>query len=128
MPGGRSANLTPAFFDGGLRGGTGFGSSTAQFIRVVGIAARNWLSSGFANGWVNDVGTSNGNWQFVNCIAEGNGINGIAFYNATGLLIDGCIVAHNGNQPPSFSSGVNLFHLTGGFAANVVRRTVRGSC
>src|SRR5262249_46951925 len=55
-------------FDGGGGGGTGFGSSTAQYIRVVGLVERNWSSSAFGNGWVNDVGTSNGNWQFVNCI------------------------------------------------------------
>src|SRR5215471_11869787 len=104
--------------------GTGFGSATAQYIRVVGIAVRNFPSSGFGNGWVNDVGTSNGNWQFINCIADGNGINGITFYNATGLLIDQSIVAHNGNVLPSWSSGVNLFHLSGDFTTNIVRRTV----
>jgi hypothetical protein len=110
--------------DGGGTGGTGFGSTTAQFIKVVGIAVRNFASSAFGNGWVNDVGTSNGNWQFVNCIADGNGINGITFYNASGLLIDQSIVAHNGNMMPSWSSGVNLFHLSGDFTTNIVRRTV----
>jgi MYXO-CTERM domain-containing protein len=110
--------------DGAGASGTGFSSSVAQYIRVVGIAARNWKSSGFGNGWVNDTGTSNGNWQFVNCIADGNGINGITFYNASGLLIDESIVVHNGNQPPSWSSGVNLFHLSGDYTTNIVRRTV----
>jgi hypothetical protein len=110
--------------DGVGGGGTGFSSSTAQYIRVVGVAARNWKSSGFGNGWVNDKGTSNGNWQFVNCIADANGINGITFYNASGLLIDESIVAHNGNQPPSWSSGVNLFHVSGDYTTNIVRRTV----
>jgi len=110
--------------DGTGEVGTGFSSSTAQYVRVVGIAARNWRSSGFGNGWVNDTGTSNGNWQFINCIADGNGINGITFYNATGLLIDESIVAHNGNQPPSWSSGVNLFHVSGDYTTNIVRRTV----
>jgi hypothetical protein len=111
-------------FDGGGGGGTGFGSSTAQYIRVVGLVERNWNSSAFGNGWVNDVGTSNGNWQFVNCIADGNGINGITFYNATGLLIDESIAAHNGNVLPSWSSGINLFHLSGDYTTNIVRRTV----
>jgi MYXO-CTERM domain-containing protein len=110
--------------DGGGTGGTGFGSATAQFIRVVGIAVRNFASSAFGNGWVNDVGTSNGNWQFINCIADGNGINGITFYNSSGLLVDESIVAHNGNMMPSWSSGVNLFHVSGDFTTNVVRRTV----
>jgi hypothetical protein len=110
--------------DGSGSGGTGFSSSTAQYIRVVGIATRNWSSSGFGNGWVNDTGTSNGNWQFINCIADGNGINGITFYNASGLLIDESIVSHNGNMLPSWSSGVNLFHVMGTSADNVVRRTV----
>src|SRR4029077_7574642 len=89
-----------------------------------GIASRNFSSSGFGNGWVNDVGTSNGNWQFINCIADNNKINGITFYNATGLLIDQSIVAHNGNGNPSWSSGVNLFHVSGDFTTNIVRRTV----
>ena len=104
--------------------GTGFGSSTAQYIRVVGLVARNWGSTGFGNGWVNDVGTSNGNWQFINCIADGNAINGITFYNATGLLIDQSIIAHNGNGSTSWSSGVNLFHVAGDYQTNVIRRTV----
>ncbi len=112
-------------FDGAMGGGgTGFGSTSSQFIRVVGIASRNFGSSGFGNGWVNDVGTSNGNWQFINCIADNNTINGITFYNATGLLIDQSIVAHNGNGNPSWSSGVNLFHVSGDFTTNIVRRTV----
>jgi len=112
-------------FDGAVTaGGTGFGSTSSQFIRVVGIVSRNFGSSGFGNGWVNDVGTSNGNWQFINCIADNNTINGITFYNASGLLIDQSIVAHNGNALPSWSSGVNLFHVSGDFTTNVVRRTV----
>ncbi len=110
--------------DGGGGGGVGFGSTTAQYIRVVGIVSRNWGSSGFGNGWVNDVGTSNGNWQFVDCIAEGNAINGITFYNASGLLIDESIVAHNGNGSTSWSSGVNLFHVSGDYTTNIIRRTV----
>lgn len=101
--------------------GAGVSSSTAQYIRIVGIAVR---GSSFGNGWVNDVGTSNGNWQFINCIADGGAINGIAFYNASGVLIDESIVAHNGNQMPSWSSGVNLYHVGGDYTTNIVRRTV----
>ena len=110
--------------DGNGTGGSAFGNGTAQYIRVVGIAARRWNSGGFGNGWVNNTGQSNGNWQFIDCIADNNGINGMAFYNATGLLIDESIVAHNGNQMPSWSSGVNLFHLSGDATTNIVRRTV----
>jgi MYXO-CTERM domain-containing protein len=110
--------------DGNGTGGGAFGNGTAQFIRAVGIAARSWNSAGFGNGWVNNTGMSNGNWQFIDCIADNNGINGIAFRNATGLLIDESIVAHNGNQLPSWSSGVNLFHLYGDATTNIVRRTV----
>src|SRR5262245_54713786 len=106
--------------------GSGITSSTAQYVRFVGIAVRNLTSSGFGNGWVNDTGTSNGNLQFINCIADSNGINGIAFYNATGVLIENSIIAHNGNGSPSqsWSSGVNLFHVMGGATANIVRGNV----
>lgn len=105
--------------DGGGGGGTGF-NIEASFIRVEGLVAQNWSSSGFANGW--DV--SPGNVQFVHLVAENNGINGIAFYKNTGVLIEGCIVAHNGNQQPSWSSGVNLFQVGGTHEDNVVRRNV----
>lgn len=105
--------------EGGGGGGTGF-NIEASFIRVRGLVARNWSASGFANGW--DV--SPGNVEFIELVAEGNGINGIAFYKATGVRIESCIVAHNGNQQPSWSSGVNLFQVGGTHADNVVRGTV----
>jgi len=110
--------------DGGGSASSGISSSSATYVKFVGLAVRNFGSSAFSNGWVNDTGTSNGNWQIVACIAEGNGINGIAFYNASGILIDESIVAHNGNTLPSWSSGVNLFHVSGGATSNIVRRTV----
>jgi hypothetical protein len=110
--------------DGGGGGGTGFGGTTAEYIRVVGLVSRNWGSTGFGNGWVNDTGASNGNWQFINCIAEGNAINGITFYNATGLLIDQSIIAHNGNGSTSWSSGINLFHVPGDHTTNLITRNV----
>ena len=81
-------------------GGSGVSSSSAQYVRFVGIAVRNFTSSGFGNGWVDDTGTSNGNLQFINCIADNNGINGIAFYNASGILVENSIIAHNGNGSP----------------------------
>jgi hypothetical protein len=107
---------------------TGFGSASAQYIRVVGLAAHNW-GSGFGNGWTdsNCTTVSNGNWQFVNDIADGNGINGITFYCASNILIDQSIVGHNGAGDPnkSWSSGVNLFHVFGDATTNIVRRTTR---
>jgi parallel beta-helix repeat protein len=113
-------------FDGGQSGGTGVGSSSVQYVRFVGIASRNFSSTGFGNGWTdsNCSQMSNGNLQFINCVADGNGINGIAFYCASGLLIEQSIVAHNGNMDPSWSSGVNLFHVTGSYQDNIVRQTV----
>ncbi|HEY2408269.1 MAG TPA: right-handed parallel beta-helix repeat-containing protein [Polyangiaceae bacterium] len=111
-------------FDGSA--GTGVGTSTGQFIRYVGLISRNHSSSGFSNGWTdaNCTTISNGNQQFINVIADGNGINGIAFYCAQGLLIQQSIIAHNGAQMPSFSSGVNLFHAMGTAADNIVRQNV----
>jgi parallel beta-helix repeat protein len=113
-------------FDGGQSGGTGVGSSSVQYVRFVGIVSRNFSSTGFGNGWTdsNCSQMSNGNLQFINCVADGNGINGIAFYCASGLLIEQSIVAHNGNMDPSWSSGVNLFHVTGSYQDNIVRQTV----
>ncbi|HWO11049.1 MAG TPA: right-handed parallel beta-helix repeat-containing protein, partial [Polyangiaceae bacterium] len=113
-------------FDGGGSGGTGVGSSSAQYIRFIGIVARNFSSTGFGNGWTSSSCSplSNGNLEFINVIAEGNGINGIAFYCASGVVIERSIVAHNGNQQPSWSSGVNLFSVKGTAANNIVRQTV----
>lgn len=113
-------------FDGGGSGGTGVGSSSAQYIRFIGIVARNYSSTGFGNGWTSSSCSplSNGNLEFINVIAEGNGINGIAFYCASGVVIERSIVAHNGNQQPSWSSGVNLFSVKGTAANNIVRQTV----
>ena len=68
-------------------GGSGVSSSSAQYVRFVGIAVRNFSSSGFGNGWVDDTGTSNGNLQFINCIADNNGING-SLHNASGRETD----------------------------------------
>ena len=113
-------------FEGKGTGGTGIGSSTAQFVRYVGLVARNYSSGGFANGWTgSDCATmSNGNVQIIDCVADGNGINGMAFYCASNVLIDESIVLHNGNTPPSWSSGVNLFHVYGDYTTNIVQRTV----
>jgi parallel beta-helix repeat protein len=113
---------TPIFEGGGV------GNSTAQYIRYVGIVSRFNQYGGFGNGWIascnNNTSTSNGYLQYINCIADGNGINGIAHYCATGLLIQQSILAHNGNGPDSWSSAVNLYGVTGGTSANIVRETV----
>ena len=42
----------------------------------IGIAVRSVSSSGFGNGRGDDRGTSSGNLQFINSIADINGING----------------------------------------------------
>ena len=104
---------------------TGVGSSTATYIRLVGLVARNW-SSGFANGWKGSGHTdSNGHWQFIDCIADQNNANGIAFRSATEVLVQECIVAHSGaSTDHSGSSGVDLYGAQGTPADNVVQRTV----
>jgi len=105
--------------------GTGVGSGTYEYIRYVGLISRG-SSGGFGNGWTDgDCNTmSNGNLEYINCIADGNDINGIAHYCASGVHIKQSIVAHNGAQDPSWSSGVNLFAVKGDSASNVVEQTV----
>ena len=106
--------------------GGNVGSGTIQYVRYVGIVARNGSSGGFGNGWTNGDCSpmSNGNLEYINCIAEGNGINGIAHYCAGGLHIKQSIVFHNGNAQPSWSSGVNLFGVQGGASSNIVEQTI----
>ena len=112
--------------DGGGGGGVGFGGSLAQYVKVIGLVAQNFSASGFANGWTDAACAtlSNSNWQFINVVADNNGINGISMYCAQGLLVDESIVAHNGNTLPSFSSGVSLYHTYGDHTTNIIRRTV----
>ena len=82
-------------FDGAS--GTAVGISTATYIRFVGIVSRNHSSGGFSNPWTDSACAtmSASNRQYINCIADGN-------------------------QQPSWSSGVNLFHVTGDDTANQV--------
>ncbi len=105
--------------------GAGVGGGTYEYIRYVGLVSRGG-SSGFGNGWTdgNCSTMSNGNLEYINCIAEGNDINGIAHYCASGVRIKQCIVAHNGNADPSWSSGVNLFAVQGSASSNVVEQTI----
>src|SRR3569623_866691 len=104
---------------------TGVGSSPATYIRLVGLVARN-RSSGFANGWKGSGHTdSNGNWQFINCIADQNNANGIAFRSATSVLVQECIIAHSGSSTDhSWSRGVDLYGAQGTPADNIVQRNV----
>jgi MYXO-CTERM domain-containing protein len=107
--------------DGGGAAGCGVEPNAAvQYVRFDGIASRNWQSSGFSNGWNNP----SSHIEFINGIADGNGINGIAFYKATGVLIQQNLVAHNGNQQPSWSSGVNLYTAGGTYQDNIVQSNV----
>src|SRR5262249_46636724 len=104
---------------------TGVGSDTATYVRFVGIVTRNW-ESGFSNGWTG-MGTtnSNGHFQFINCIADGNSRNGFAFNSAIGLVISQSLSAHNGfSTTASWSSGVQLYEAQGTYMDNVVQQTL----
>jgi hypothetical protein len=96
-------------------------SINGSWVRVEGI-----VSKGFASGFSNKWGGPNGNIEFVNCIADDHGRNGIAFYSAANARIEGCIVAHVGyNQ--GWSSGVNLYGATGTVHVRRNRPAVRPS-
>jgi len=107
-----------------FNGGAGI-SVTGTYLSFNGIASLN-ASSGFANMWTGDGTTdSDGHLEFVNCIADLNTANGIAFHSATGVHVGQCIVAHNGaSTTNSWSSGVDIFGAQGTPADNVVERTV----
>jgi hypothetical protein len=99
---------------------------TGTYLSFNGIVSEN-ASSGFANKWVGANATSggNGNLEFVNCIADMNTANGIAFFSAQGVHIAQCIVAHNGSSTTnSWSSGVDIYSAQGSYTDNVVERTV----
>jgi hypothetical protein len=105
-----------------ITGGSGFEpvDVAVSYIRVEGIVARNWPTSGFSNGW----NFPSSNIQVRYCIAENNGVNGITFYKASNVLFEYNIAAHNGNRAPSWSSGFNLFTATGSYQTNIVRGNV----
>jgi hypothetical protein len=97
-----------------------------SYLSFNGLAAQN-ASSGFSNKWIGSNATTggNGNLEFVNCIADLNTANGIAFHSAQGVHIAQCIVAHNGSSTTnSWSSGVDLYAAQGSPTDNVVERTV----
>ncbi len=98
---------------------------TGSFVSFNGLVAEG-ASAGFANKWVGQgATTSNGNLEFVNCIADFNTKSGIAFQSAQGVHIAQCIVAHNGaSTTESWSSGVDLFGAQGTPADNIIERNV----
>jgi MYXO-CTERM domain-containing protein len=104
---------------------TGVGSSTASYVRFIGIVSTGW-STGFGNGWTGtDTTTSNGNFEYDDCIADFNGRTGITFFSAQGLKVNNCIVAHNGSSSAeSWSSGVTLYEAQGGAGASTIEGNV----
>src|ERR1035437_2399405 len=63
-------------------GGVGVSGS---YVRFDGLVSRN-SAGGFGNQWTGGGTTnSNGHIEFLNCIADGNTRNGIAFYSAPGV-------------------------------------------
>lgn len=85
-----------------------------EHIRVIGLVARNWGTSGFSNGWHgNDPNLSSSNLTFINCIADNNGVNGFSFTGGENLYMEGNIILHNGNLLPAWSSGVSLLEAHG---------------
>lgn len=97
----------------------------SSWVRFDGLVSRN-ASTGFGNKWTGGGTTnSNGNLQFVNCIADKNSANGIAFRSAKGVLISQCIAAHNGSSTSqSWSSGIDLFGAQGSYTDNIIERTI----
>jgi MYXO-CTERM domain-containing protein len=104
---------------------TGVGSSTATYVRFVGIVSTGW-SAGFANGWTGtDTTTSNGNFEYDDCIADFNGRTGITFFSASGIKVKNCIVAHNGSSTAeSWSSGITLYEAKGGAGSSTIEGNV----
>jgi len=89
-------------------------TAPVSHIRIIGLVARNWGTSGFSNGWPeNTPNLASSDIQFINCIADNNGVNGFSFAGASNLRMEGCISAHNGALLPSWSSGVSIFGGTG---------------
>jgi parallel beta-helix repeat protein len=104
---------------------SGVASNTGTYLRFIGIVSRYW-SSGFTNGWTGEGTTnSNGHFEYINCIGEGNGRTGLVLYSAPHVLIRECISAHNGGSPTdSWSSGIQLYAVQGTPDDNIVERNV----
>jgi hypothetical protein len=105
-----------ALYEDGASGVEPVAPTTAPvaFVRVIGLVARNWGTSGFSNGWPeNEPNLASSNLSFINCIADSNGVNGFSFAGAENVTIQNSIAAHNGARPPSWSSGFSLFGARG---------------
>jgi len=104
---------------------SGVWSSTGSYLRFVGIVSRYW-DSGFANGWTGDIAdNSNGHWEIINCIGDGNGRTGFAMYSASGFTVRESIATHNGGNPTgSWSSGIQLYAVHGTPDDNSIERNV----
>jgi len=96
---------------------SGMYADAATYLRFVGIAMRGW-SSGFSNKFQDTdpstPPTSNGHFEYINCIADGNGRTGFTMFSADGLHIKNSIAAHNGSSIlHSWSSGITLLEVQG---------------
>ncbi|MEI9937609.1 MAG: MYXO-CTERM sorting domain-containing protein [Pseudomonadota bacterium] len=96
---------------------SGMYADSATYLRFVGIVMRGW-SSGFSNKFQDTdpstPPTSNGHFEYKNCIADGNGRTGFTMFSAEGLHIQNCISAHNGSSIlHSWSSGITLLEVQG---------------
>lgn len=104
---------------------SGVASNTGQYLRFIGIVSRHW-DSGFTNGWTGEGTTnSNGNFEYINCIGDGNGRTAFAMYSAGNVKIRESIAAHNGGSPTdSWSSGIQLYAVQGTPEENVIERSI----
>ena len=96
---------------------SGMYAESATYLRFVGLVMRGW-SSGFSNKFQDTdqstPPTSNGHFEYKNCIADGNGRTGFTMFSAQGLHIQNCISAHNGSSIiHSWSSGITLLEVQG---------------
>lgn len=120
-----SSKVTFSAYPGELpivNGGIQIPGKNSTNLRFNGIATQGG-ESGFANPLA--PSGANGNLEFLNCIADFNTMNGIAFHGAAGLHISQCIIAHTGSSlTRSWSSGVDLWSAQGKPSDNIIERTV----
>ena len=98
---------------------------SGTYISIRGVAAIHG-SAGFGNKWTGGGTTnSNGNLELINCIADMNSANGIAFRSAKGVHIKQCIASHTGwSTTQSWSSGFDIFGAQGTFQDNIVEQSI----
>ncbi len=104
---------------------SGVASNSGTYLRFVGLVSRYW-DSGFTNGWTGQGTTnSNGHFEYINCIGDGNGRTGMVLYSAPSVTIRECISTHNGGNPTgSWSSGIQLYAVQGTADDNIIERNV----